>query len=82
MKLVPDQIQNWIPGAYVTLGTDGYGRSDGRDALRDHFEVDSRYIVLAVLNALFDQGDIEKKIIIHAMKKYKIDPEKLDPVKI
>ena len=68
MKLVPDQIQNWIPGAYVTLGTDGYGRSDGRDALRDHFEVDSRYIVLAVLNALFDQGDIEKKIIIHAMK--------------
>ena len=82
MKLVPDQIQNWIPGTYVTLGTDGYGRSDGRDALRDHFEVDSRYIVLAVLNALFDQGDIEKKIIIHAMKKYKIDPEKLDPVKI
>mgnify|MGYP006168333611 FL=1 len=82
MKLVPDQIQNWIPGSYVTLGTDGYGRSDGRDALRNHFEVDSRYIVLAVLNALFDQGEIEKKIIIQAMKKYKIDPEKSDPVKI
>ena len=82
MTLLPDQIQKWIPGSYTTLGTDGYGRSDGRSALRDHFEVDSRYIVLATLNALLDQGRIDQKIVLKAMKKFKINPKKPDPVKI
>jgi|TARA_B110000438_G_scaffold17104_1_gene16019 pyruvate dehydrogenase E1 component len=82
MTLLPDQIQKWIPGSYTTLGTDGYGRSDGRSALRDHFEVDSRYIVLATLNALCDQGEIDQKIILQAMKKFKINPKKPDPVKV
>ena len=81
MTLLPDQIQKWIPGSYTTLGTDGYGRSDGRSALRDHFEVDSRYIVLATLNALCDQGEIDQKIILLAMKKFKINTKKPAPVK-
>ena len=82
MTLLPDQIQKWIPGSYTTLGTDGYGRSDGRSALRDHFEVDRRYIVLATLNALLDLGGIDQKIVLKAMKKFKINPKKPDPVKI
>ncbi|MDG1713707.1 MAG: pyruvate dehydrogenase (acetyl-transferring), homodimeric type [Woeseiaceae bacterium] len=82
MKLVPDQIQKWIPGKYTTLGTDGYGRSDARKALRDHFEVDSRYIVLATLNSLLDEGKIEQKVVLDAIKKYKINIDKTDPVKL
>jgi pyruvate dehydrogenase E1 component len=82
MKLVPDQIQKWIPGKYTTLGTDGYGRSDARKALRDHFEVDSRYIVLATLSSLLDEGKIEQKVVLDAIKKYKINIDKTDPVKL
>ena len=82
MKLVPDQIQKWIPGKYTTLGTDGYGRSDARKALRDHFEVESKYIALATLNSLLDEGKIEQKVVLQAIKKYKINPNKTDPVKL
>ena len=67
MKIVPDQIQKWVPGIYKTLGTDGYGRSDSRAALREHFEVDARFIVLSTLNALAEKGDIEKRAVINAM---------------
>ena len=82
MKMIPDQIQKWVPGIYKTLGTDGYGRSDSRAALREHFEVDARFIVLSTLNALAEKGDIEKRDVVKAIKKYKIDPKKISPEKL
>jgi pyruvate dehydrogenase E1 component len=80
MKIVPDQLQRWMPGQYVTLGTDGFGRSDGREALRQHFEVDKRYIAVTALKALADDGVLDQKTVSEAIKKYAIDPEKPDPV--
>ena len=80
MKIVPDQVQRWMPGQYVTLGTDGYGRSDGRDALRQFFEVDERYITVAALKALADDGVLDQKTVAEAIRRFGIDPEKPDPV--
>jgi pyruvate dehydrogenase E1 component len=80
MKIVPDQIQRWMPGQYVTLGTDGYGRSDGRNALRKFFEVDERYITVTALKALADDGVLDQKTVADAIRKFGIDPEKPDPV--
>ncbi len=80
MKIVPDQIQRWMPGTYVTLGTDGYGRSDARKALRQFFEVDKRYIAVTALKALADDGALDQKTVSQAIEKYGIDPEKPDPV--
>ena len=80
MKIVPDQVQRWMPGRYVTLGTDGYGRSDGRSALRKFFEVDRHYITVAALKALADDGVLEQAIVVQAIEKFGIDPEKPDPV--
>ena len=80
MKIVPDQIQRWMPGQYVSLGTDGYGRSDGRDALRQFFEVDERYITVTALKALADDGVLDQKTVSEAIRKFGIDPEKPDPV--
>ena len=82
MKIVPDQIRRWIPGSFVTLGTDGYGRSDARSALRNHFEVDKRYIVVTALKAMADDGMLDQKTVSNAIKKFKIDPSKPDPVKL
>ena len=59
MRIVPDQIRQWVPGRYHVLGTDGYGRSDSRAALRDFFEVDRRYVVVAALKALADEGKLD-----------------------
>jgi len=80
MKIVPDQIQRWIPGRFVSLGTDGYGRSDSRDALRQHFEVDERFIAIAALKALADEGVLDQKTVTQAIEKYGIDPDRPDPV--
>ncbi|HSM32238.1 MAG TPA: pyruvate dehydrogenase (acetyl-transferring), homodimeric type, partial [Woeseiaceae bacterium] len=80
MKIVPDQIQRWVPGNFVSLGTDGYGRSDARKALREHFEVDRHYIAVAALKALVDDGALDSKTVSQAIKKYGIDPDKPDPV--
>src|SRR5690606_652271 len=80
MRTVPDQIRQWVGGRYVTLGTDGFGRSDGRAALRHHFEVDRRYIVLATLKALADEGAIDRKVVAAAAKKLGIDPAKANPL--
>ena len=80
MKIVPDQIQRWVPGRFISLGTDGYGRSDGRAALRNHFEVDKRYIVITTLQALADDGALDSKTVADAIEKYGIDPDKPDPV--
>jgi len=80
MKIVPDQIQRWVPGQFVSLGTDGYGRSDGRAALRNHFEVDKRYIAVTALKALADEGTFDQQTVAQAIEKYGIDPAKPDPV--
>ena len=80
MKIVPDQIQRWVPGTFVSLGTDGYGRSDSREALRRHFEIDKRYIAVTALKALADDGVLDQKTVAQAIEKYGIDPDRPDPV--
>jgi pyruvate dehydrogenase E1 component len=80
MRLVPDQIRQWVGTRYVTLGTDGFGRSDGRAALRSHFEVDRRFIVLAALKALVDDGKLDRKVLGQAVAKLGIDPAKANPL--
>jgi pyruvate dehydrogenase E1 component len=82
MRIVADQIRQWVPGRYVVLGTDGFGRSDSRAALRDFFEVDRKAIVLAALNALADDGSIDKKNVAEAMAKLGIDADKPHPVTV
>jgi len=80
MKIVADQIQRWVPGTFYSLGTDGYGRSDARKPLREHFEVDRRFIAITALNALADDGAFDRKTITKAIRKYGIDPDRPDPV--
>ena len=80
MAALPDSIRQWVPGSFLTLGTDGYGRSDARSALRNHFEVDARYIAAAALSALAAEGRIAPAKVTEAIEKWEIDPEKADPV--
>jgi pyruvate dehydrogenase E1 component len=80
MKLVSDQIRQWVPGSYVVLGTDGFGRSDGREALRHHFEVDRKSVVVAALKALADEGSIDRSMVAKAMNDLGVDPDKPNPV--
>lgn len=80
MRLVSDQIRPFVDAHYVTLGTDGYGRSDTRVKLRHFFEVDAKFIALAALKSLVDVGELPATTVIDAMKRYGINPEKLDPV--
>ncbi|QQD16883.1 pyruvate dehydrogenase (acetyl-transferring), homodimeric type [Spongiibacter nanhainus] len=75
-----EQLRPYINGRYVVLGTDGFGRSDTRAKLRAHFEVDRYYVVVAALKALSDEGKIDAKVVIEAMKNYGIDPEKPNPL--
>ena len=82
MRLVPDQVRQWIPGAYHVLGTDGFGRSDSRAALRGFFEVDHRYVVVAALKALADAGKLDLGTVTSAIEKLGIDPEKPNPVTV
>lgn len=81
MKLYAEQIRQWVPSKeYKVLGTDGFGRSDSRKKLRNFFEVDRHWVVLAALEALADRGDIEPKVVAEAIAKYGIDPEKRNPL--
>jgi pyruvate dehydrogenase E1 component len=82
MRTVPDQIRQWVPGRYVSLGTDGFGRSDSRAALRRHFEVDRHYIAVAALKALADEGKLEAAAVNAAMKAFGVDPAKPVPWKV
>jgi len=79
MKAVPDQVARWIPGHFTPLGTDGYGRSDDRPALRRHFETDAAHVVVAVLKALADTGDAKEQEVADAIGRYEIDAEAPDP---
>lgn len=80
IRTYAEQIRPFISHQYVTLGTDGFGRSDTRAQLRHFFEVDAKYIVLAALNALVASESIDKSKVKDAIKRYKIDPDKLDPI--
>jgi len=82
MKIVPDQIRQWIPGRYSVLGTDGFGRSDSRAELRRFFEVDRHYVIVAALKALADDGKIDVRTVTKAMKTFDIDPEKPNPLSV
>jgi len=80
LKTLPNMISKWLPRHLASLGTDGFGRSEGRASLREFFEVDARFITLATLHELFSDGKIDRKLIDQAIKDLGIDPEKLNPV--
>ena len=82
MKLFADQIRPYIPAGrrFKVLGTDGFGRSDFRYKLREHFEVNRHFVVLAALTALAEDGVIPLTKAAEAIQRYGIDPEKVDPV--
>ena len=79
VKVLPDSIDRWLPRPLVALGTDGYGRSEGRAALRDFFEVDYRYIIVATLAALARDGKVDTSIVEQAMHAHNVNPEKSNP---
>jgi pyruvate dehydrogenase E1 component len=79
VKALPDSIDRWLPRPLVALGTDGFGRSDGRAGLREFFEVDYRYIIVAALSALARDGKIEAAVVQQAIKTHNINPEKSNP---
>jgi pyruvate dehydrogenase E1 component len=80
IKSYSDQVRAYIDTEYRCLGTDGFGRSDSRDNLRTHFEVNAAYIVVASLFELANRGDIERKVVSEAIKRFNIDTEKLNPL--
>jgi len=82
MKSFAEQIATFLPNKFISLGTDGFGRSDSREALRDFFEVDRYHIVIAALKVLVERKEIEKSILIEALKKYKIVNDKPNPVSL
>jgi pyruvate dehydrogenase E1 component len=79
-KAHTDQLREFIPGAFTVLGTDGFGRSDTRAQLRQHFEVSREHIALGALKALADSGDMEQETVAQALKKWAIDAEKPNPM--
>jgi len=79
MKVLPESIAQWVPGRLVSLGTDGFGRSENRAALRDFFEVDAKHIVLATLTALARENKVALDIVQQAVKDLGINPEKVNP---
>ena len=80
LKLVPDQVARWVPQPFIPLGTDGFGRSDTRQALRRFFEVDSAHVVAAVLGGLAAAGAIPASTVKEALAHYELDPDIVDPV--
>jgi pyruvate dehydrogenase E1 component len=79
IKATADQIARWVPTRFLPLGTDGFGRSDSREQLRRHFEVDAEHIAVAVLSALADSGDAKPEEVTEAITRYEIDPERTSP---
>jgi len=80
VKALPDSIAKWIPGQLNSLGTDGFGRSESREALRDFFEVDHRHIVFAAIGALVKDGKVKKEILEKAKKQLSIKSDKPNPI--
>jgi pyruvate dehydrogenase E1 component len=82
IRTLPDLIRQWVPGDYHVLGTDGYGRSDSRRALRRFFEVDRHYVTVAALRSLAAAGEVDAKAVQKAIEAYEIDPESPIPTSI
>jgi pyruvate dehydrogenase E1 component len=82
MRTFADQIRPYVPRRYRVLGTDGFGRSDYRERLRNFFEVDRYYIALAALKSLADDEQIPSSCVADAIKKFGIDPEKPNPATV
>lgn len=80
MKALPDGIAPWLPATLISLGTDGFGRSESRTALRDFFEVDARYVTLAGLAALAKDGQLARENVAEALSDLEIDPDKANPM--
>jgi pyruvate dehydrogenase E1 component len=81
MKAVPDQVSRWVPPgrSFTPLGTDGFGRSDTREALRRHFETDAPHVVVATLAALAAAGEVKPEVVRDALDRYQLDPDRIDP---
>jgi pyruvate dehydrogenase E1 component len=81
VKALPDSIDRWLPRPLLALGTDGFGRSETRNCLREFFEVDYRYVVVATLSALARDGKLDPSVVQQAIQAYNINPNKSDPAK-
>ena len=79
VRLVPDQIREWVPGTYIVLGTDGYGRSDAQPALRRHFEIDAECTAYAAISGLAERGQFPAEKLPGVIRDLGIDPEKVEP---
>jgi pyruvate dehydrogenase E1 component len=82
VKALPESISKWIPGRLISLGTDGFGRSESRSSLRDFFEVDERHIVVSALSGLVKEGKLKPETALKARDRFEIDPEKLNPLNL
>jgi pyruvate dehydrogenase E1 component len=80
VRTVPEQLDPWIPGGLFTLGTDGFGRSDFRSKLREHFEVNRHYIVVAALKALSEECVLPAETVAKAIQKYQLQADKINPL--
>jgi pyruvate dehydrogenase E1 component len=81
LKILPDSIDRWLPRHVRALGTDGFGRSDDRAGLREFFEVDARFVALATLAELAQEGQVDRKVVAQAIKDFGIDAEKANPAR-
>jgi pyruvate dehydrogenase E1 component len=79
VRAVPDQVARFIDRPYTSLGTDGFGRSDARDALRSHFEVDTAHLVIAVLSQLARSGQVQASVVTAALSELGVDPSRAAP---
>jgi pyruvate dehydrogenase E1 component len=80
LKALPNLVSQWMPRRVASLGTDGFGRSESRESLRNFFEVDARFITLATLHELQREGKIQASVVQQAIKDLEIDPEKANPL--
>jgi pyruvate dehydrogenase E1 component len=80
LKVLPGSLDRWMPRRVRALGTDGFGRSDDRAGLRQFFEVDARFVVVATLAELAQEGQIDRKVVAQAIKDFGIDADKPNPV--
>jgi pyruvate dehydrogenase E1 component len=81
LKVLPGALDRWMPRRVRALGTDGFGRSDDRQGLRQFFEVDGRFVALATLAELARDGQIDAKVVAQAIKDFDINPEKANPAR-
>jgi len=80
--VLPSMIAPWVPGHLIPLGTDGFGRSDTRAALREYFEVDARFVTLAALSGLADAGQVKRDKVQKAIKEMGLNPEKVSSLAV